>query len=206
MIVELAKEYIGVSKNGINGLLDYYNREVFPLVEPSRKYRIKPNDQWCMCFCSVMAHKAGIKRFPWEVSTYYALQLLEARGETFANPHDAKRGDLIFFDWNGSGTPNHVGFVVSVDSDTITTIEGNKGGTVGTRIINPSNQAILAFASVVHTSPNDHLQRSAAELIRIESLAWDVIHGVYGAGDVRRVALGDDYCKVQTMVNKLLKQ
>ncbi|HUH46897.1 MAG TPA: hypothetical protein VLZ54_07080, partial [Arenibacter sp.] len=99
MIVDIAAEYMGINKACIDRVIKYYNEHVFPLVEPSRKYRIQPNDDWCMCFCSVVAHKAGIKRFPWEVSTYYALQLLEARGDTFTRPNAARRGDLVFFDW-----------------------------------------------------------------------------------------------------------
>lgn len=206
MIVNIASEYLGADKVTKQRIMDYYNSHVFPLVEPSRKYRIQPNDDWCMCFCSVVAHKAGIKRFPWEVSTYYALQLLEARGGAFTNSHDAKRGDLVFFDWTGNGTPNHVGFIVAVDNDAITTIEGNKGDTVDVRTVNHTSRSLLAFAPAGEPLADEPIQRARVELARAEALAWEVIRGVYGDGDARREALGSDYSAVQSMVNQLLKR
>ena len=148
MIVNTAGEYLGIDNSGIFKIKDYYNIHIFPLVAPARKYRIQLRDDWCMAFCSVIAHKAGVKRFPWEVSTYYALKLLQGQGSTFTQSHEAKRGDLIFFDWTGNGTPNHVGFVVSVGDDVITTIEGNKGGTVGTREVSHTSRDILALARI----------------------------------------------------------
>lgn len=201
MIINIASEYLGADKATKQKIMDYYNTHIFPLVEPSRKYRIKPNDDWCMAFASVVAHKAKIENFPWEVSTYYALQILEARGVAFTNSHDAKRGDLVFFDWTGNGTPNHVGFVMSVDDDTITTIEGNKGDTVGIRTVNHTSRSLLAFAPTGESLANEHIQRA-----RIETLAWEVIRGVYGNGERRREALGNDYSAVQSMVNQLLKR
>ena len=205
MIINIASEYLNADKATKQKILDYYNEHVFPLVEPSRKYRIQPNDDWCMCFVSVIAHKAGIKRFPWEVSTYYALQLLEARGLAFTNSHAAKRGDLVFFDWAGNGTPNHVGFVVSVDDDTLTSVEGNKGDTVDVRTVNHTSRALLAFAPAGEALAVDPIHKARVELARVEALAWDVIRGAYGDGDARREALGNDYQAVQAMVNKLLK-
>ena len=206
MIVDIAREYLGTGKSGIAAIMDYYNREVFPLVEPSRKYRIQPNDDWCMCFASVVAHKAGIKRFPWEVSTYYALQLLKARGDAFTRPHEAMRGDLVFFDWNGSGTPNHVGFVVSVGDGSVVTIEGNQRGTVGTRTVVDTSRKLLAFAGVGRGAGVDPVQAARLDHARIESLAYAVLRGAYGDGDARREALGDDYGAVQSVVNSLLKK
>lgn len=206
MIVNIAAEYMGITETGIARVMSYYNENVFPLVEPSRKYRIQPGDQWCMAFCSVVAHKAGVKRFPWEVSTYYALQCLEARGDAFTRSHDARRGDLVFFDWNGSGTPDHVGIVVSVGDDTLTTIEGNKGGTVGTRTVSHTSGALLAFAGVGRGAGGDPVAKARVEFARIEALAYAAIRGVYGDGAQRREALGADYVAVQSVVNQLLKR
>lgn len=148
MIVDIAVSYMGINSPGIDRVISYYNEHVYPLVDPARKYRIQPGDNWCMAFCSVVAHRAGFKRFPWEVSTYYALQSLEARGATFTRSSDARRGDLVFFDWTGSGTPNHVGFVVQVDGVAIVTIEGNKSATVGARSVSLPSSDILAFAAL----------------------------------------------------------
>lgn len=41
---------------------------------------------------------------------------------------DRKKGDIVQFDFNGNGTSDHIGIVVSVNKDgTITTVEGNTG-------------------------------------------------------------------------------
>ena len=40
----------------------------------------------------------------------------------------AMGGDIIFFDWNGNGVPDHIGEVDHrIDTDTIATVEGNTG-------------------------------------------------------------------------------
>lgn len=42
---------------------------------------------------------------------------------------EAKPGDAILFDWDGDGTPNHIGYVISVNPDgSVNTIEGNTNG------------------------------------------------------------------------------
>jgi CHAP domain. len=41
-------------------------------------------------------------------------------------------GEIIFFDWNGDGVPDHVGIVESSDSSTVYTIEGNWADSVHT--------------------------------------------------------------------------
>lgn len=38
-----------------------------------------------------------------------------------------KPGDLIYFDWDKNGVPNHTGLVEGSDGSTVTTIEGNTG-------------------------------------------------------------------------------
>lgn len=44
-----------------------------------------------------------------------------------------KKGDLVFFDWSGNGSSQHVGFVQSVSGSTVYTIEGNCSGKVKER-------------------------------------------------------------------------
>ena len=52
-----------------------------------------------------------------------------------------KRGDLLLYDWNGDGKPEHIGLCVSVSGGQVTAIEGNTsvgnnsdGGEVMTRV------------------------------------------------------------------------
>lgn len=38
-----------------------------------------------------------------------------------------KVGDIIFFDWEGDGTTDHVGIVEKCENGTVYTVEGNSG-------------------------------------------------------------------------------
>lgn len=40
---------------------------------------------------------------------------------------NAKGGDIIFFDWNRNGVPDHIGIVEYVSGSTVHTLEGNTG-------------------------------------------------------------------------------
>lgn len=44
-----------------------------------------------------------------------------------------KRGDLVFFDWSGNGSSQHVGIVTGVSGSTVYTVEGNCSGSVKER-------------------------------------------------------------------------
>lgn len=54
-------------------------------------------------------------------------------------------GDIVMFQYNGSGSANHVGFVIGVEGGQLYTIEGNSGGMVGTHSYSLSNGSILGY-------------------------------------------------------------
>lgn len=65
-----------------------------------------------------------------------------------------KKGDLIFFDWSGNGSAQHVGIVKSISGSTVYTIEGNCSGKVKERKYTTSGSkpynnisAILGYGS-----------------------------------------------------------
>ena len=138
MIIEQAKKYLGINYDGKIKIMDYYNTNCYPLVKKSRRYKIKPNDNWCACFTSVIAHQCGLSPdlFPYEVSVGEQVKLARQMGIYTSNMELAKPDDLIIFDWQGvNGWPDHVGFIKEIKNGVITTIEGNYKGTVGGRII-----------------------------------------------------------------------
>lgn len=57
------------------------------------------------------------------------------RGEYYkqGSGYTPKAGDLVFFDWSGNGSSQHVGIVSGVSGSTIYTIEGNCSGAVKSR-------------------------------------------------------------------------
>lgn len=49
----------------------------------------------------------------------------------FIGADQAQMGDAVLFDWDGDGTADHIGYVISINDDgTANTIEGNTGGNV----------------------------------------------------------------------------
>ena len=144
-MINLAKKYIGIGVSGKLDIMDYYNQHVYPLIKPSRKYRIKQNDNWCACFVSVIANMSGANpaKFPYEVSVGEQLKLARERGIFTQNMELAKSGDLIIFNWNGDSWPDHVGFVESVKDGIVNTVEGNFHGSVGERHISMKSHFIV---------------------------------------------------------------
>lgn len=196
-MINHARHYLNSGEDGKRDIMDYYNALCVPLVPRNRRYYIKPNDEWCAAFTSVMAHKSGIRDgFPFEVSTYYQKGTLENWGK-FCQWPDAMENDLAFFDWNHSGTPDHVGIVVSLDGGQLETIEGNKGDKVAFRRLPLDSPFILGFGRV--PSGVD-----AEDVPTIDYMARCVIRGQYGSGAKRRELLGRDYEPVQARVNEIL--
>lgn len=102
----------------------------------ARGYAAKLSDPWCMIFISYLyIHNAGIPALGiTECGCEEYLAYAKNQGMCVESPI---RGDLVFYDWDGTGRATHVGLVVSVDQDGyMEVIEGNKSDTVGIRNIN----------------------------------------------------------------------
>lgn len=193
-MINTALKYLGLNAQGKIALMDYYNRKIYPLINIKRKYKIQPSDNWCAMFCSVIAHKCGIKNFPYEVSVYYMTQLAKQSGHFVTDEAAVTAGDLIIYDWKADGTLNHVGIVTEITPTHFKVIEGNYNKTVGLRSVKRNNREVYGFIRVEH-----------GEVADIEQVARDVIKGLYGNGDDRRKALGQNYDRVQDRVKQILK-
>lgn len=193
-MIDTALKYIGLNVQGKIALMDYYNRKIYPLINIKRKYKIQPSDNWCAMFCSVIAHKCGVKNFPYEVSVYYMTQLAKQSGHFVTDEAAVTAGDLIIYDWKADGTLNHVGIVTEITPTHFKVIEGNYNKTVGLRTVKRNNREVYGFIRVEH-----------GEALDIDQLARDVIKGRYGNGEDRRKALGQYYDRVQERVAQILK-
>ena len=109
-MINTARQYIGINESQKNELVDYYNREVYPLIDNDRKYKIKYSDNWCAMFCSVIAHKIGLTKdqFPYEVSVYFMTRNAKKMGMFTTDLKKAQVNDLVVYDWYADGTLNHV--------------------------------------------------------------------------------------------------
>ena len=54
-------------------------------------------------------------------------------------------GDIIFFDWDNSGDPDHVGIVECVEDGLVNTIEGNSGDSVRQNNYSISSPVIYGY-------------------------------------------------------------
>lgn len=81
------------------------------------------NASWCMIFVWWCFNQAGaaslIKKTASCTAEYNAMKAQAV------SRNSLKPGDIVFFDWDGSGDCDHVGIVESVGSTQVTTVEGN---------------------------------------------------------------------------------
>ena len=200
-MIKLAAKYLGIGYNGKLELMGYYNQHCYPQVDPKRKYKIQPNDDWCAMFTTVIAHMAGLdaSQIPYEVSVWYQCEIAKKRGLYFTDVSKAKPSDLIIYDWHKGNRYNHVGFVVSVGNGVLKAIEGNKSNTVAYREIKTNSNLIRGFIRTNYTP--DELPVVDYDL-RISMLAIAVLKGKLGNGEERKLKLGGDYLAVQRLINE----
>lgn len=104
-----------------------------PLFSNHNKYTVWYNQHvarigdgsWCDMFVAWVGDQAG------ESAAIGRFAYCPAHVTWFRNRgrwgHTPRAGAVVFFDWNGNGLADHVGFVLSVHSGYILTIEGNSG-------------------------------------------------------------------------------
>lgn len=128
-VLELARKHLklGVGETNGNNVPIYWDAEKQKWVKAP--YNI--GDAWCAAFTSYVWERAGYK-VDWTNPNYVPSIWNDARslglGDT--NTANAQPGDLIIFDWENDGTPDHIGIVESVNGNQITTIEGNSSDKV----------------------------------------------------------------------------
>jgi len=86
--------------------------------------------EWCACFVSWCAEQCGyidagvIPKFS---LCSDGVQWFQQHGQWQDRNYTPTAGNIIFFDWEGDGTTDHVGIVGKVENGTVYTIEGNSG-------------------------------------------------------------------------------
>ena len=195
-MINTASKYIGINEFQKKQLMDYYNSKIYPLIDNDRKYKIKPNDNWCAMFCSVIAHKIGRTKdnFPFEVSVFYMTRNAKRMGIFTTDLNKAQVNDLVVYDWKKDGTLNHVGILQEIGKGYIKVLEGNYSNTVKVRTVKMPNSEVYGYIKLNIGNDAD-----------IEQLARDVIKGLYGNGEERKKALGQYYNQVQERVKQILK-
>lgn len=101
--------------------------------------------EWCACFVSWAADQCGYIEtgiVPKFSAVSEGVSWFQAQGQYQDASYTPAPGDIIFFDWEPDGTPDHVGIVVNVENGVVNTIEGNsndscrrKSYTIGSNVI-----------------------------------------------------------------------
>lgn len=207
-VLDVARNWLHYSEyNGkFKEILDVYNA-YRPL---ARRTPIKLTDEWCDCFVSAVAIKAGaVDLIGTEIGCEWHVNIFKSKGIWL---EDGKikplPGDIILFNWDTKVQPNdgrsdHIGYVDQVIADNITTIEGNMNREVGRRMLKVGDGRIRGYAR-----PKYAVEQPKKPAISIDEVAKEVLHGKWGNGIERKNALilaGFDYDAVQKRVNELLK-
>lgn len=174
--VDYAVGYLGCkeSDGSHKKIIDLYNSHK-PL---ARGYTMKYTDAWCACFVSAMAIGCGMTDIiPLEVGCGQYVEL--AKKASIWVEDDAyipKKADIVLYDWqdgtnyattDNTGSPDHIGIVVSVSGKTIKVIEGNMSNAVGYRSLTVNGRYIRGFVTPKYgaTSAKPETQAATAATV-----------------------------------------
>lgn len=129
-VIAQAKSWLGITEyeNRFVEIVNVYN-EI-----PGARGPALVSYPWCAIFVSAVFWKAiGESRFAEMACDRMIQKFQELR--LYATKIQPEAGDVIFYDWDGNGTSDHVGIVTAIEGNSWTVIEGNKSDAVGYRTI-----------------------------------------------------------------------
>lgn len=143
-ILDCAKSYLGISEKSSRHqeIINAYNKAKY-----ADAYTMTINDPWCCAFvvaCFGMCDAGDI--IPGYAYCDGMIEIFKKWGR-WQNRIGATptKGDVVFYDWNGDGSSDHVGIVVNNSFGELNVIEGNMKDSVGYRKINSSASQIIGF-------------------------------------------------------------
>lgn len=106
--------------------------------------------EWCAIFVSWCANQTGKLNvaIPKFAVVSEGISWYRDKGLFKTNAYIPKPGDLIFFDWENDGSPDHVGIVEMVQNSNIYTIEGNSNNECKENIYSLYNGSIYGYGMI----------------------------------------------------------
>nr|WP_253286404.1 lysozyme family protein [Ruminococcus sp. MSJ-25] len=104
--------------------------------------------EWCACFVSWCADQCGyidsglIPKFSGCVD---GANWFKSNNGWYDRNYEPKAGDIIFFDWEGDGTTDHVGIVEKCENGTVYTVEGNSSDACKQRQYTVGSSSIYGY-------------------------------------------------------------
>ena len=104
--------------------------------------------EWCAIFVSWVADQcdyldSGVLPKMEGVRPY--VDWFIERGQWQGRDYEPIPGDIIFFDWESDGLPDHVGIVEKVENGLIYTVEGNSGDVCAERSYSSGSTSIIGY-------------------------------------------------------------
>ena len=106
---------------------------------------------WCACFASWCGDQAGLiesGKMPKFSLCDDGIAWFQSKGKWKSRGYSPAPGTLIFFDWNGNGTSDHVGIVEKTEGSTVYTVEGNSSDAVNQRSYDINNGTIMGYGLI----------------------------------------------------------
>lgn len=212
-VVNLGRTWLGLNESdgSYKKIIDIYNSFEGPF---PRGVKMQYSWPWCACTWSALAIALGYTDImPIEISCGELVEKAKEKGIWVEDDgYVPSPADAILYDWddNGSGDntgwPDHVGMVdyVNADSGYMTVIEGNYNNSVKKRTVSINGKFIRGFITPKYTDDSIVNESSAKD---VETVAREVISGLWGNGEQRKKALeaaGFNYSEVQKRVNEIL--
>lgn len=143
-IIETAKSYLGTTEGSNNHreIIDLYNKARY-----SDAYQMTMQDPWCCAFVVAVFEQCGMRDIiPCYAACDQMISVFTKWGRYYSRSvRCVKPGDIIFYDWNGDLSSDHVGIVVQNRFGDLSVIEGNKTDSVAYRNISINSPQILGF-------------------------------------------------------------
>ena len=109
--------------------------------------------EWCACFVSWCADQSGLIQsgaVPKFSACSDGVTWFQGQGKWQAAGSIPTTGSIIFFDWDGDGTSDHVGIVDRCDGSTVYTVEGNSGDAAKQNTYAINSSSIMGYGLVAY--------------------------------------------------------
>lgn len=203
-VIKHAKTYLGVNElsSRFKVLIDKYNTQS----RLPRGTKMSIYWEWCAAFVSVIAMELGITDLiGTEISVgFFRDNHFVPKGIWIGKTQTPQQGDIITWDWDGNGWPDHIGFVDYVKGGRVYTVEGNANEAVRPLNYALNDSRIYGYARPKYASGASTVKPNKTNA----EIAKEVLNGVWGNGDNRRTRLesaGYKYDAIQAEVNKLME-
>lgn len=161
-------------------VLNIYNsQKVLP-----RNYAVRLNDAWCATFVSAIFLKYG-----WSSISECSCDKMKEKAIKINRwcdkSYNAGKGDIIFYNWDGNSTLDHVGIICDITDTAYIVREGNKSNSVGNRTILKVDKTVAGFI----IPPYEEESHKDKLLERVEGINFELLYKYSGAEGVKNEML-----------------